>query len=59
VRFSPDHFTGKERDQVTCSPKSAHNRVRFSYSGVRAEDVEEQRLGNLTSNFVLVMLSIL
>src|SRR5579863_3096389 len=30
---------------VTCSPKSAHNRVRFSYSGVRAEHVEEQAYG--------------
>src|ERR1700692_125102 len=30
---------------VTCSPRSAHNRVRFSYSGVRAEHVEEQAYG--------------
>ena len=32
-------------DVVTCSPKSAHNRVRFPYSGVRAEHVEEQAYG--------------
>src|ERR1700752_4199888 len=29
---------------LTCSPKSAHNRVRFSYSA-RAEHVEEQAYG--------------
>jgi putative transposase len=27
---------------LTCSPKSAHNRIRFSYSGGGAEHVEEQ-----------------
>jgi hypothetical protein len=30
---------------LTCSPESAHDRVRFSYSGVRAEDVEGQAHG--------------
>jgi putative transposase len=28
--------------EMTCSPESAHDRVRFSYSGVREEHVEEQ-----------------
>lgn len=37
---------------VTCSPKSAHNRVRFSYSGARAEmskskHTEAQMIGAL------------
>jgi len=33
------------RKIVTCSPRCAQNRVRFSYSGVRTEHVEEQAHG--------------
>ena len=32
-------------EPLTCSPRSAHKRVRFSYSGWRAEHVEKQAHG--------------
>src|SRR5580698_3430810 len=49
MRVAPERFPKppirRQKVLVTCSPKSAQNRVRFSYSGVRAEHVEEQAYG--------------